>query len=80
MEYLEAASSIFPISSFSWREVAVPGLPGWHGTAATASVVDAEKKSFAGAFSYNCGTAVTSSTCRNRLILWLAGAKDGRGK
>jgi hypothetical protein len=67
MQYLEAAASIFAISSFPWREVAITGLPGWH---AATTTVSAEERSFSGAFSYNWGTAVTSSTRRNRFIVW----------
>ena len=66
MQYVEAGSSVFPNHWFSWREVAVSGLPGW---CDVSPPVAAGRKRFAGGFHYN-KTVALSSQCRNRFILW----------
>ena len=68
--YQETSSTTFPTSSFSWREIAVAGLPGWRGAPPASGAPDTSRNSSAGGFHYSGSALVSSSLCRNRFILW----------
>jgi hypothetical protein len=74
MEYAETGSSLFAVSAFPWREVAVAGLPGWSGISDPPPAADSGEKGFSGGFHYSSsgasGALFAPSACRNRFILW----------
>ena len=69
--YKETGANFLSFDRFTWKELTVQGVPGFRGSSAggSASEAGAKEKAFAGGFHYR-GSALVTSSCRNRFILW----------
>lgn len=69
--YSETAPSIFSLCDFSWREVKLRAAPSFPAKKKPANHLGeaARGSGKAGGFGYS-GSALNSSSCRNRFILW----------
>ena len=71
--HCETASSTFSLCEFPWREVKLRAAPSFPGKKAPADQLGGEGtrgSGKAGGFGYSGSSLVSSSTCRNRFILW----------